>query len=134
MTFVEVAAGLLFREGKLLITRRFQEAHLGGLWEFPGGKLEPGETFAQCLKRELLEELGCKVEVLESVDSISHVYPEKSVRIEFLRCRWIEQEPEPIGCADLRWIEPNELSHFNFPAADAKLLDVLRVRRDLWAS
>src|SRR5512134_3411193 len=60
---VEVSAGLIFRAGKLLITQRHADSHLGGLWEFPGGKREPGETFEECLTRELQEELGIQVEV-----------------------------------------------------------------------
>jgi mutator protein MutT len=129
---VEVAAGLIFRSGKLLITQRHAGAHLGGLWEFPGGKREPGETFAQCLRRELREELGCEVEVLELVESITHAYPEKTVHLQFHRCRWVAGEPSPIGCADLRWAGREELSRFNFPAADAQLLDHLRRTDDLW--
>jgi mutator protein MutT len=69
---IDVAAGLVFREGKLLITKRHADAHLGGLWEFPGGKREPNETFEECLHRELLEELGIKVVILEMVESSTH--------------------------------------------------------------
>src|SRR3954468_16443849 len=72
---IEVAAGLVFRSGKLLITQRYPEAHLGGLWEFPGGKREPQESFSECLQRELMEELGIEVEVLDLVETITHEYP-----------------------------------------------------------
>jgi len=71
---VEVSAALIFRDGKLLITRRHKDSHLGGLWEFPGGKREPGETFEQCLVREIREELGVEITVGELFEEISHVY------------------------------------------------------------
>src|SRR5271170_4934622 len=86
---IEVAAGLVFRDGKLLITRRLPEAHLGGLWEFPGGKREAGESFEQCLARELGEELGIEVQVRESVEDLIHHYPERSVHLKFYLCRWL---------------------------------------------
>jgi 8-oxo-dGTP diphosphatase len=131
---IEVAAGLLFRDGKLLITQRHADAHLGGMWEFPGGKREPGETFEQCLRRELQEELGCDVEVLELVESLTHAYPEKTVQLQFYRCRWLAREPQAIDCAAVCWVEREELAGFNFPAADAKLLDHLRLSDELWQS
>ncbi len=129
---IEVAAGLLFRNGKLLITQRHADAHLGGLWEFPGGKREPGETFEQCLRRELHEELGCDVEVLELVEAVTHPYPEKTVHLRFYRCRWLAQEPQAIDCAALRWVTRDELGLFKFPAADAQLLEHLRRAEELW--
>lgn len=130
---VEVAAGLIFRDGKLLITQRRADSHLGGLWEFPGGKREPGETFEQCLRRELMEELGCEVAVGELVESITHDYPEKSVRLEFYHCRWLAIEPRPIDCADCCWVTREQLGDFEFPAADARLLEKLQVTAAWWA-
>jgi mutator protein MutT len=77
---IEVAAGLVVRDGKILITQRLAEAHLGGLWEFPGGKRERGETYPQCLRRELREELGIEVRVGELVEDVTHPYPARSRR------------------------------------------------------
>src|SRR5438874_852480 len=71
---VEVAAGLLFHEGKLLITQRAAGVHLGGLWEFPGGKRETDESFEDCLRREFSEELGLDVEVQELIQTVVHSY------------------------------------------------------------
>src|SRR5689334_12089654 len=98
MPVIDVAAALLFRDGKLLITQRCADAHLGGLWEFPGGKREANETFEQCLARELREELGIDVKVGELVESITHGYPEKAVHLKFFRCHWVKHEPQALGC------------------------------------
>jgi mutator protein MutT len=129
---IEVAAGLIFRAGRLLITQRPHDGHLGGLWEFPGGKREPDETMVQCLGRELKEELGIEVTVLELIERITHDYPEKRIQLEFYRCSLRAGEPRPLGCPDLRWITRAELDAFEFPAADARLLDRLRQDQALW--
>jgi 8-oxo-dGTP diphosphatase len=123
---IEVAAGLVFRGGRLLITQRPPAAHLGGLWEFPGGKREEGETFGQCLRRELAEELGIEAEVLELVEELTHHYPDRTVHLKFFRCRWLRHEPRAIHCHDWAWIGPAQLSGYTFPAADARLLEKLR--------
>ena len=123
---IEVAAGLVFRAGKLLITQRRAQDHLGGLWEFPGGKRHANESFPECLQRELREELAIEVEVLEEVESIVHAYPEKTVELHFFKCHWIRGEPQLLGCADFAWVTRKELSRYVFPAADARLLDRLR--------
>jgi mutator protein MutT len=122
---MDVAAGLVFRGGQLLITRRLPEAHLGGLWEFPGGKREAGESFAQCLRRELAEELGIEVAVHDLLEELIHHYPGRSVHLKFYRCRWLRHEPRAILCHDFAWIGPGQLADYPFPAADARLLDKL---------
>jgi mutator protein MutT len=129
---IEVAAGLVFREGKLLITQRYAEAHLGGLWEFPGGKREPDESFEDCLKRELKEELGIVVQVGRLIESLSHAYPEKTVLLRFYNCRWLEREPEKLGCPDFRWVSREQLSEYPFPEADARLVQKLKSEDALW--
>src|SRR5882757_10854262 len=80
---IEVSAALIFHHGKLLIAQRHATSHLGGLWEFPGGKREAGETFEQCLVRTIREELGVEISVGELFEEIVHDYPEKSVRLKF---------------------------------------------------
>ncbi|MCW5555897.1 MAG: 8-oxo-dGTP diphosphatase MutT [Verrucomicrobiae bacterium] len=130
---VEVSAGLIFRNGRLLITQRHADAHLGGLWEFPGGKREPNETFPQCLVRELREELGVEVMVGRLLERIFHSYPEKTVRLEFYLCQLRHGEPRPIGCAALKWVAADELQSYKFPEADAQLLERLRKESNLWA-
>ena len=132
MPILDVAAALVFRDGKLLITQRQANAHLGGLWEFPGGKREPNETFEACLARELREELGIKVVVGELVESLTHAYPEKTVHLKFYRCQWKEHEPQPLGCPDFKWVSAADLKNYAFPAADARLLEKLRHDERIW--
>jgi mutator protein MutT len=128
----DVAAALVFREGRLLITQRHANAHLGGLWEFPGGKREPNETFEACLVRELREELCIEVEVGELLESITHSYPEKTVHLKFYRCRWKRNEPQAAGCLAFKWVSADELDTYEFPAADARLLKMLKNSPTLW--
>jgi mutator protein MutT len=132
MPVIDVAAALVFRNGKLLITQRHADAHLGGLWEFPGGKREPNETFEACLSRELREELGIEVAVGELVESLIHAYPEKTVHLKFYRCLWREIEPQPLGCSAFKWVTDGELKDYAFPAADSRLLDKLRHDKAMW--
>ena len=129
---VEVSAGLIFRGGKLLIAQRHAEAHLGGLWEFPGGKREAGESFEQCLIRELQEELGVTVVVGELFETVDHVYPDKAVHLRFFLCQISDGEPQACGCAAVRWVSRTELERFEFPAADAGLLVKLRQLEKFW--
>lgn len=129
---VEVAAGLIFRNGKLLITQRRPEDHLGGLWEFPGGKRRPDESFEECLQRELQEELGVVVEVRQLLETITHEYPEKTVHLKFFRCAWLRNEPQALGCHAFGWVNSQQLSEYAFPAADARLLQKLRASPKLW--
>lgn len=130
---IEVSAGVVFRHGRLLITRRHDGAHLGGLWEFPGGKREGDETFEACLARELREELGIEVNVHELIDTIEHEYPEKRVLLKFFRCDWRANEPQTIGCPALAWITRNQLDDYQFPAADARLIARLRDAKEFWS-
>lgn len=129
---VEVAAGLIFRDGRLLIAQRRPQDHLGGLWEFPGGKREAHETFEACLTRELREELGVEARVCELLDDITHAYPGKTVRLRFYRCELVAGEPRPVGCPALAWVTAGELGDYSFPAADGHLLSRLRAAPELW--
>ena len=83
---VVVLAAVIERDGRFLVTRRQKGTHLDGLWEFPGGKCEPGETHAQCLARELREELGLEAVVGDELLVTEHAYPERTVRLHFRRC------------------------------------------------
>ena len=129
---VVVAAGLLFRAGKLLITQRPAGGHLAGLWEFPGGKCEPGETLPECLQRELHEELGVLVNVRECVETLEHAYPEKIVQLSFYQCALVMGEPEGREGQSIAWVGSDELGDYQFPEADAQLLEKLKANPDWW--
>jgi mutator protein MutT len=116
-----VVAAVIERGGKLLITRRPEGVHLGGLWEFPGGKPHPGEALEEALRREIGEELGARIAVLGRLDTVEWAYPDKRVKLAFFRCA-IEGEPVPLEGQELAWVTPAELHRYDFPAADAALI------------
>jgi 8-oxo-dGTP diphosphatase len=125
---IEVAAGILAdAQGRVLLMQRLPGKHLAGLWEFPGGKVEPGETIAQALVREIDEELG--VEVLDSVPliTIPWHYPEKSVRLHALRVTAWKGEPRAREGHPLRWVAVHDMHAAEMPAADAPILAALRL-------
>ena len=129
---VEVAAGLVFRNGRLLITQRRLNDHLGGFWEFPGGKREQGESFKACLERELAEELGINVRVGRLLASVTHQYPEKKVHLKFFKCAWSRHEPRAIGCDAFAWVEMEDLTAYPFPPADSQLIQRLQKSPRFW--
>lgn len=119
---IDVVAAIIRRRSEILITRRFDHVHLPGMWEFPGGKVEPGESLPMALEREILEELGVSIRVHDEFFTVDHDYPTKSVRLHFFNCSIIAGEPQPIEAADMRWVEPVNLGQFEFPPADAELI------------
>jgi len=119
----DVTAGLIWDSGKLLITQRKEEGMLGGLWEFPGGKQEPGETLEECLNRELEEELTISVEVGQKVYAVKHAYTHFKITLHVFHCVIISGKPKAIGCQQWRWIEPMQLDEFAFPKADRSIID-----------
>ena len=129
---IDVAAGLVFHQQKLLITQRLEGSHLAGLWEFPGGKREPGETFEDCLVRELREELDIEVALGQAFDEITHDYLGKTVHLKFFLCRLAKGEPRAIGCAAYEWATRESLGKRDFPPADERLLERLVDTAALW--
>lgn len=123
MTIV-VAAGVVERDGRFLVTRRQAGAHLEGYWEFPGGKCEPGETPAVCLAREIREELGVEASVGVEVLVTRHAYPDREVELHFLRCD-LQGAPEPQLGQEMRWVPRLELGRMTFPPADVELIRIL---------
>jgi mutator protein MutT len=126
MKIVEVAAGLIVHEGRYLIARRKAGVHLGGLWEFPGGKREAGESLEDCLHRELKEELNIRVNTPVPFRTVCHEYPEKKVELHFFHCRFDAGEVTPLDCAEVRWVYPHELALFEFPPADRSVIRALQ--------
>jgi 8-oxo-dGTP diphosphatase len=118
---VEVVAAVIERDGRYLITRRLEGTHLAGLWEFPGGKILPGEKPEDALRRELKEELGVEAAVAELIQTVDWTYPEKSVRLLFFRCA-LAGEPAPLEGQEMRWVAAADLRSYSFPEADATLI------------
>lgn len=105
-------------DGKVLVCKRGEGKSLAGLWEFPGGKLEAGETPAQALMREMREELAIEIEVREPRPSVDWRYGETSLRLHPYVCRIISGEPRPLEHAELRWCDVLEFSQLEWAPAD----------------
>ena len=119
-----VTAAVVERDGAYLVTRRLKGTHLEGLWEFPGGKCDPGESHEQCLAREMREELDVTVRVGGEIYTIAHTYPERVVELHFFRCE-MEGEPRPLIGQEMRWVRREALDAAEFPPADAELIAIL---------
>lgn len=122
MRLYEVAAGILVAGDRVLISRRQERDHQGGRWEFPGGKRHVGETVEQCLRREMLEEIGLEVEVGPLWRALTHVYPDRRVSIYFHLCSSYKGEPVAIECDEIRWVLPAELTSLPFVEGDLVVL------------
>ncbi len=125
---IRVVGAMLEQDGKYLITQRPATASLPMLWEFPGGRVEPGESDEKALARELAEEMGISVDVGERVIHVEHGYPSYDIDFCVYRCRLRSGPIQHIRVHDHRWVRPDELDNYEFPAADektiAKLLDL----------
>jgi mutator protein MutT len=121
-----VTAGLVWKDGKLLITRRPQGSHLAGYWEFPGGKQEPGESLEACLEREIREELAMEVKAVKNLLQIDHDYESKSITLHLFQCDWLGGTPTPLECDELRWVKPEELAGFQLPPPDVQVLPFIQ--------
>ena len=123
---VSVVAAIIRRQGRILITRRPDDVHLAGMWEFPGGKVEPNESLQAALVREIEEEVGVTIEALDETFTVEHHYPSRFVQLHFFNCRILSGEPKALQVADLRWVLPVELDQFHFPEADRELIARLK--------
>ena len=123
---IHVVAAVIVRGGRYLITRRQKGVHLEGYWEFPGGKVDPGESDEAALVREIREELDAGVKVGRLVLATTHHYPERSVSLAFYECA-LTSEPRPLLGQEMRWVSPPNLRSLAFPPADEELIALLSV-------
>ena len=122
----DVTAAIIRRDdGCLLIAQRKPETMLGGLWEFPGGKCQPGESLPDCLRREIREELGVEIEVGRQLATIRHSYTHFRISLHVFECCHLDREPQALDCAGWRWVWPADLQNFAFPVTDRKIIQML---------
>lgn len=110
----------------MLLTRRQQGAHLGGMWEFPGGKLEEGEAPEEALRRECQEECGIEVRARDILEVTFHRYPDKDVLLLFYITDLVAGDVVHRGVADHAWVAADELDDYDLPPADVRILDKVR--------
>lgn len=122
---VEIAAAVIENDGRVLIARRWDDAVLGGYWEFPGGKRRPGESLIACLHREVGEEVGVAITAGDLIERVTHRYPHGSVQISFFRAALDSGTPSARGCAEVRWVAASELPRYRFPPANQALIQRL---------
>ena len=121
---IVVVAAVIEENGAFLVTRRQKGVHLAGLWEFPGGKVDEGETHAAALSREIREELDADVDVGELVFHVTHAYDDRSVALHFYRCG-LRGTPRPLLGQEMRWVPRADLATLGFPPADEELITLL---------
>jgi len=125
---IPVAVAVIQDErGRVLLTRRAEESHQGGLWEFPGGKLEPGESLSRALKREIREELGIEVGAHQPLITVNHDYTDRRVRMEVHQVLDYRGIPTGLEGQPLAWVSPSELGRYPMPAADRPICNALRL-------
>jgi A/G-specific adenine glycosylase len=123
----EVAAGVVWNgEGCFLIAQRPLDGMLGGLWEFPGGTREEGESLQDCLRRELVEELDIEVTVGDLLTVVQHAYTHFRITMHAFHCQLLSGQPRALGCIDWRWISLDDVARFAFSAADHQIIAALR--------
>jgi len=122
---ITVAIGVIYKDGRILIDKRKPDGLLGGLWEFPGGKQEAGESLRDALHREVREELGIRIEVAHSLMVIRHAYSHFRVRLHVFECTFLSGKPRCRSCTAFKWVRPNELGRYAFPAANSRIIKSL---------
>ncbi len=128
----DVTAGMIWdAAGRLLIAQRPLDGLLGGLWEFPGGKQEAGESLEDCLRRELREELAIEVDVGEQFAVVHHGFTHFRITLHAFTCTYVSGEPQALGVRAWAWVTPDELDAYSFGKADRQVIDALRSRRQM---
>ena len=121
---ISVVAAVIENADRFLVTRRQPGTHLAGMWEFPGGKIESGETHEAALRRELVEELGIEAKVGVCLHRTEHAYPDRHVELHFYSCD-LKGAPRPALGQEMRWVPREELRSLGFPPADTELIDLI---------
>lgn len=122
---IEVVAGIIYKDNKFLIAKRNLKKAQGGLWEFPGGKVERDEDYEEALKREIKEEFNADIEVKQYIGENIHHYPEKDIKLIFYIAELISDKMELLEHEDIRWITKEEKDKFEFAGADKKVFDLI---------
>ena len=123
---VDVTAAVIRRNGRLLIAQRPVGGRLGGLWEFPGGKVEAGESLPQCLRREIKEELGFRIKVGDFITAIDHAYTHFKITLHAFECTVVSGQPRKLGVEDFKWVHMSDLDRFAFAKTDLKIIEALK--------
>lgn len=118
---IEVVCALIVRDGRVLLCKRAADMHLAGHWEFPGGKIEPGEEARESLEREILEELGCEVVVGKALEPVEHAYPDLRIRLWPFMCVAEGGEPTALEHEALGWFRKEELDGLGLAGADVEV-------------
>ncbi|MDP6569445.1 MAG: (deoxy)nucleoside triphosphate pyrophosphohydrolase, partial [Candidatus Marinimicrobia bacterium] len=119
-----VVVGIIWNGERFLIQKRLPKGHLGGLWEFPGGKVEEGEELSTALCREVAEETGLIIKLGRTIGKIEHAYSHFSISLHAYHCR-LNGSSTPLQIEDRRWIAPEQIADFPFPKANHKLFNLL---------
>lgn len=122
---IEVVAGVIYKNNKFLIAQRNLKKAQGGLWEFPGGKVEKGESYENALAREIKEEFNANIEVNEYIGENIHHYPEKDIKLIFYKTRLLSEKIELLEHEDYKWITKDDKDNFEFAGADKAVFDLI---------
>ncbi|MBI2981989.1 MAG: 8-oxo-dGTP diphosphatase MutT [Deltaproteobacteria bacterium] len=124
-TKIEAVAAVIQNGGKFLITKRLENSPMGHCWEFPGGKMERGESIEQAIIRECREEIAVRIKPLRRLQEVWYDYPHGKIHLHFVLCEIESGTPQPIECREVRWIEPHEFPSYEFPPADRGVIEDL---------
>jgi A/G-specific adenine glycosylase len=126
----EIGVAVIYNEqGLILIDRRLEGGFFGGLWEFPGGKVEAEETVPDCIRREILEELGISIEIREHLLTLTHTYRSFHITLHVYLCLHQIGEPQTLQCQEIRWVTLEEIDEFQFPEANSQIITALKTRQ-----